>query len=192
MKTTLSLLAAAALVAVGAPAVASEYEASLQALAAEKLQSIAADPDLIAAVKAQNEAHGGLTQAEIDTLDQDWRGQVGASSAPLIDGLITSDVSQKLAAVRDDSEGLFTEIFAMDDKGLNVASSDVTSDYWQGDEAKWQDTFAVGPEAVHVSEVEFDESTQTYQSQVSLTLVDPTSSTPVGAITFGVNVEYLE
>jgi hypothetical protein len=79
----------------------------------------------------------------------------------------------------------------MDDKGMNVALSDVTSDYWQGDEAKWQQTYLVGPDAVHIGDVELDESTQTYQSQVSITVVDPDTKAPIGALTFGVNVEAL-
>ena len=86
---------------------------------------------------------------------------------------------------------MFTEIFAMDDKGLNVAQSDVTSDYWQGDEDKWQQTYLVGAGAVHISEVELDDSTQTYQSQVSVTVVDPETNAPIGAITFGINVDAL-
>ena len=71
----------------------------------------------------------------------------------------------------------------MDMKGLNVGQSDVTSDYWQGDEAKWQKTYGVGPSAVLIDEVEFDDSSQTYQSQVSIAVV---------AVTVGVNVEMLE
>jgi hypothetical protein len=77
----------------------------------------------------------------------------------------------------------------MDASGLTVAMSDPTSDYWQGDEAKWRETYPAGAGAVHVSEVDLDQSTQTYQSQVSLTVVD--AGEPVGAVTFGVNVEML-
>ena len=79
----------------------------------------------------------------------------------------------------------------MDQVGLNVAVSEPTSDYWQGDEAKWSQTYLAGAGAMHVSDVELDESTQTYQAQVSLTVVDA-SGAPIGAITFGVNVEYLD
>ena len=86
---------------------------------------------------------------------------------------------------------MITEIFVMDARGLNVAQSDVTSDYWQGDEAKWQDTFSKGPGAVHISEVEEDESTQTFQSQVSMSVTDPADGSVIGAITVGVNVEML-
>jgi hypothetical protein len=78
----------------------------------------------------------------------------------------------------------------MDDKGLNVGQSSMTSDYWQGDEAKWQKTYAVGADAFHVSEVEFDESSQSYQVQISTTISQ--DGQPIGAITLGVNAEMIE
>ena len=79
----------------------------------------------------------------------------------------------------------------MDNKGLNVGQSDVTSDYWQGDEAKWKKTFLVGPNAVFIDKVEEDESTQQFQSQVSLSIVDPATNIVIGAITIGIDVEVL-
>jgi hypothetical protein len=67
----------------------------------------------------------------------------------------------------------------------------VTTDYWQGDEAKWQETFGDGSGATHISEVEFDDSTGAYQTQVSLPLRDPETGELIGAITFGINVQSL-
>ncbi len=188
--TTLALLLSVAMA--GSLARANDYEEPLGALASEQLRSLASDPKLIEAIRAQNERHAGLGQADIDKLDKDWRAQVGNSPAPLIEAVQGVDASGRLVEMRDESEGLFTEVFAMDNLGLNVAVSDVTSDYWQGDEAKWQKTFLVGADAVHISDVELDESTQTYQSQVSLTVVDPDTGSPIGALTVGVNVEYLQ
>ncbi len=48
-----------------------------------------------------------------------------------------------------------------------------------------------GPDSIHISEVEEDESTQSYQSQLSLPVVDPSSGAVIGAITLGINVELL-
>jgi hypothetical protein len=79
----------------------------------------------------------------------------------------------------------------MDAKGLNVGQSDLTSDYWQGDEAKWKKTYLVGPKAMHVGGVKTDQSTQTLQSQLSMAVVDPASGKVIGAVTVGVNVEQL-
>jgi hypothetical protein len=39
--------------------------------------------------------------------------------------------------------------------------------------------------------VEFDESTQTYQGQISVAISDPDTGDVVGAITVGVNVDAL-
>ena len=132
-----------------------------------------------------------MTQADINKLDKQWMAETGSSSQPLIKSLLSNDLSKFLRAKKEASKGLFTEIFVMDNKGLNVGQSDVTSDYWQGDEAKWQKTFLVGPKAIHISDVKKDESTQTYQSQLSLPVVDPANNQVIGAITLGVNVEQL-
>ncbi len=79
----------------------------------------------------------------------------------------------------------------MDAHGLNVAASDVTSDFWQGDEEKFTETYGRGSGSVHFSEVEFDESTQRYQAQISLTIMDPTTNQPIGAMTIGIDPEAL-
>lgn len=79
----------------------------------------------------------------------------------------------------------------MDNHGLNVGQSEITSDYWQGDEAKWQKTFLADAGSMHISEVEQDEFTQTYQSQLSLSVIDPASGAVIGVITIGTNVEAL-
>jgi hypothetical protein len=84
-----------------------------------------------------------------------------------------------------------TEAFVMDAKGMNVGMCDATSDYWQGDEAKWQKTYSVGPDAVFVDDVEQDESTQKFQVQTSITVVDPASGKAIGAMTVGLDAESL-
>ena len=171
--------------------VANEFEPALQELAKNRVQALVNDPAIVAAIQAQNQAHAGMAEDQIIALDKNWRAEVGTGSTPTIDPVLNGAVADMLRAMRDESEGLFTEIFVMDNLGLNVAASDTTSDYWQGDEAKWQQTYPAGAGAVHVSEVELDESTQTYQAQVSVSISGPDGSA-VGAATFGVNIEYLE
>ncbi len=187
-----AVVAVAALACLAGPAMAGEYDEPLKKLAQQRLKAIAADATLVAAIKAQNAQNAGLSEPDIIALDKKWRAEVGQSTQPTIQKVMGAPASATLVKARNDGEGLFTEIFAMDNKGLNVAASDVTSDYWQGDEAKWKKSYALGAGALHLSDVELDESTQTYQVQVSMTVVDPGSNTPVGAITFGVNVEYFE
>lgn len=96
-----------------------------------------------------------------------------------------------MQSVREDSQGLITEVFIMDNRGLNVGQSDLTSDYWQGDEAKWQKTYQMGPDAVFVDEVELDESSQRFQTQVSFSITDLVSGEVIGAVTIGIDAEGL-
>jgi hypothetical protein len=188
-----SLTPVAVLACLGAaPLAANEFAGPLTALAQSELNALATAPTIIEAVRAQNAKHAGLTPAEIEAMDREWRAQVGTASGPMIDGVLASAASAWLRERSDQTAGLITEVFVTDNHGLNVAQSTVTSDYWQGDEAKWTETFGKPDGTVHLGEVELDESTQTYQSQVSLPINDPDSGEPLGAITIGVNLELLQ
>jgi len=149
------------------------------------------DPAVIAAIKAQNAKHAALSEDEIIKLDKQWRAEVDAGDKPLISAVLGNDVSKFLTAKKEEAGGAVTEIFVMDNKGLNVGQSDVTSDYWQGDEGKWQKTFLAGPDAIFVDEVEKDESTQMLQTQVSVSIKDPATNEAIGAITVGLSIEML-
>lgn len=170
---------------------ASHEKDATRKLADSQVKAWTANAAVIDAIRAQNSKHAGLTQAEIDALDKQWRAETGASGGPLMDGVLAAPLSKYLAGVKKEGAGLFTEIFVMDNRGLNVGQSDPTSDYWQGDEAKWKKTFLAGPDAVFVDDVEFDESTQSYQSQLSMAISDPDTGEVIGSITVGVNVELL-
>ncbi|TWI86141.1 hypothetical protein JM93_02849 [Roseibium hamelinense] len=161
---------------------ANEFQSELETLANAQIAEIAAASEVTAAVKAQNTETSGYDQTKIDELDTTWRSEADSIDQPMIHAILDNDLSGYLADIQDSSDGLFTEIFVMDAKGLNVGQSDVTSDYWQGDEAKWQDTFGKGPGSVHISDLEQDESTQLLQSQVSVPVVDPDSGDVIGAV----------
>ncbi|MEL7097593.1 MAG: hypothetical protein AAGM84_02075 [Pseudomonadota bacterium] len=175
--------------ALGAGAALADPGAAMSDYAAAQSADWLISDTLVAAIRAQNAATAGYDQDRIDALDSTWRAEVGTDGSALIDSVLGNDASALLSAGVAASGGVITEVFVMDARGLNVASSGVTSDYWQGDEAKFQQTFPVGAGAVHVSDVEFDESTQTYQGQVSMTLTDPETGAPIGAVTFGLNAQ---
>lgn len=184
------ILAAGVSLAFAMPAAAQDKHApKAQAWAEKTLREWMKDPVVIAAVKAQNAKHADLTQDKIDALDKQWRAETKAAAKPLINEVMGNTLSAFLKKKEAEGKGLVTEIFVMDNKGLNVGQSDVTSDYWQGDEAKWQKTFSVGPAAVFVDKVEKDESTQKFQTQVSISIVD--GGAVIGAVTVGLDVEML-
>ncbi|MCB1739016.1 MAG: hypothetical protein KDK91_01500 [Gammaproteobacteria bacterium] len=191
MKKTITAIAISLSLSLSA-AGADEIGDRLKSLAEKELAQAFNETDIVEAVKAQNSRHANLGQEDIDKLDKQWRAQAKSGSGSLIDAVLGNALSGRLKQIKESGGGLYTEIFVMDNKGLNVGQSDVTSDYWQGDESKWQKTFSAGPGSIFVDAVEFDESTQTYQAQISLTLVDPATNTAVGAVTVGVNVEALQ
>ncbi|MEM7527565.1 MAG: hypothetical protein AAF416_07760 [Pseudomonadota bacterium] len=168
-----------------------EFADLVQRVAATELQEWITDPIFLYAIREQNESNGTLRQGRIDFLDQQWRAENG--KGPMIYDLLDRQASIILRDRRELSDGVITEIILMDRYGLNVAISDATSDFWQGDEAKYSETFLKGAGAVHVGEIEFDDSTQLYQTQVSMTVVDPENGdVPIGAVTFGINLDVLQ
>ncbi len=121
----------------------------------EGLRQQLQQPVTILSVASSNKRHEGVQQAEIDKLDAAWKSEAKSDDQPLIAEILSSPLSSYLLYTQAKSAGLFTEIFVMDKFGLNVGQSSVTSDYWQGDEDKFQKTFAVGPDAVFIDEPEY-------------------------------------
>lgn len=148
-------------------------------------------PVVIEALRSRNEGAGQLEQSEIDRLDKQWRAETKKDDQPLITSVLANPLSSYLYRVQARSVGLFTEVFVMDRNGLNVGQSSVTSDYWQGDEAKFQKTVDVGPGTVFIDEAEYNEETATWRAQVNMT-IDNAEGNPVGAITVEVNLTELE
>ncbi|SHJ24876.1 hypothetical protein [Wenxinia saemankumensis] len=170
-------------------AAAQDVDAAIKGYFGDHIAPWIDDAAVVGAVTAQNETTHGYDQAMIDDLEATWRSEVGAANQPTIDPVVTSPLADQLRAHIAESGGVITEIFITDGVGLNVAASGITSDMWQGDEAKWQETYGAGPGAMHVSEIEMDESTGSYQAQISATIVDPDSGAAIGAITVGLNAE---
>lgn len=171
---------------------ANDFASQITDVLSKQVRPWLSDPTVIEAVKAQNAETAGLSEAEIDALDKQWRAEAEAGSGPLIDKVLAGKLSAFLKEKKAASNGLYSEVFVMDAKGLNVGQSDVTSDYMQGDEDKWQKTYPVGPDAVFIDEVEFDDSSGQFQSQVNATIADPATGQAIGAITIGINVEKLD
>jgi hypothetical protein len=98
---------------------------------------------------------------------------------PLRRAIVQAPCSAKVREmVKDDP--LVVEAFVMNDRGTLVCSVAETTDYWQGDEAKWQKTFVDGREAF-VEEPAFDISSGKYAIQVSVPVAE--AGKRIGAVT---------
>lgn len=149
------------------------------------LAALGNDPVIVEAVKQENEK--GKTLSQIKEMDEKWKSFPGI--ADYMKAMMDSPCGKRLRTLQD-SAAYYSEIFVMDNQGANVALTDKTSDYWQGDEAKFQKSFYEGKGAVFVDEVEFDDSTQAYLVQVSVPVFD--NGKVIGAITFGIDVDKIE
>lgn len=189
MVRRLSLLLPFALMA--SMANAADFQAAEEAYLNASIRPWASDPALVEAVKAANAERAAYDQAKIDELDAAWKAEVGAAAQPTISPVLTNAASDFLRAQVEASAGAVTEAFVTDAKGLNVAASEPTSDFWQGDEPKFTEVFPKGKDGVLFSDVELDESTQIYSGQISVTISDPATGEAIGTLTVGVNAESL-
>ena len=153
-------------------------------LAQTEIAALGADPVIIDAVKAANSQGKSLDQ--IKAQDEEWQKTPGI--ADFMQSLMDTECAKRIKSFRD-SKPYFSEIFVMDNQGANVAMTDKTSDYWQGDEAKFQKSFNNGAGSIFVDEVKFDDSTQGYLVQVSVPVKD--GETTIGTITVGIDVDAL-
>jgi hypothetical protein len=139
------------------------------------------DAAVVKAVTAANKKHANVSYDEILEWDKKW-----ADKDPeLRNATMKNDLSTFLTKKKEASGGAITEIFVMDDKGLNVGQTDGTSDYFQADEAKWQKTYGAGEMVIFVDKVEEDEGKKI--SQASATIMDKGKA--IGAVTFGIDVD---
>jgi len=170
---------------------ASDFETNARSFLTDEITKWATHSILIDAVRDQNTRTSAYKASEIDALDQSWRQDVGDVSSKVITPILNNAAAEFLREQAAASNGTRTEILLMDSVGLNVAVSHVTSDFWQGDEAKFTQTYSVGADAVPICDIEFDDSSQSDQSQLSFTPTDPANGAGLGAMTVGVNAEAL-
>ncbi|MEM6710892.1 MAG: hypothetical protein AAF590_01250 [Pseudomonadota bacterium] len=143
-------------------------------------------------VEAQSERHASLTQAGIDALDQQWRAEREMEEQPLIAATLSTPLSSFLTRVQSGALGLYYEMFIVDSKGLNVGQSAITGDYWQGDEAKFTNTFNVGPDAVFIDEAEWDDEFNIWRAQLNMSIPSQDGTRAIGAATIEVNLTELQ
>ena len=154
-------------------------------LAASKLAAYGLAAEIVAAVKAANAT--GQSLAQIKSRDEIWKATAGLDDfMKAIQGNPCSSYLRTLTSEQD----YYAEIFVMDNQGANVCMTNKTSDYWQGDEAKFQNTFKGEMGEVFIDDVEFDSSAQAYLSQVSVPVVE--GGHKIGAITFGIDIDKVQ
>ncbi|HEV7243332.1 MAG TPA: PDC sensor domain-containing protein [Thermoanaerobaculia bacterium] len=150
---------------------------------AEKLRAVGKDATVVAAVKAQNAKK--ITLTKIKVADNRWG--VNKEGA-LVKKTITGPCADRLRAIVVVNPA-YSETFAMDDQGAIVCATAKTTDYWQGDEAKWERAYNGGKGDVFIDRPKLDESAGARIAQISVPVMD--GDVAIGVITVGVVVEKL-
>ena len=81
-----------------------------------------------------------------------------------------------------------SEIFVMDTDGYILGMNRATSDYWQGDEAPYK-SIMENRQRQHISEIDFDASTQKFQIQITIPIKDPETQRIIALMTTGFDAD---
>jgi hypothetical protein len=121
-----------------------------------------------------------LDAERVKRLDAEWQAtrKVPAELA----GILTNEASTLL---RDTTrhDPIYREILLADRSGRLVAASNVTSDYYQGDEAWWRDAFNDGEQGrVSLTDVQWDESAKTLALDLAVPVPGLAGERPAGVL----------
>jgi hypothetical protein len=142
-------------------------------------ERIAADAALQAALTAKNAT--SETADQIQRKDREW---ISGARPELRRSATQGACADRLREmVKDDT--FVVEAFLMDARGALVCATGETSDYYQGDEAKWERTYQEG-RRVFVDEPALDASAGVYAIQLSVLV--STGSARAGALTLTLKV----
>jgi hypothetical protein len=161
------------------PATRAAVEARL-----EVLRTWAMDPIVVQAARNAN-AHP-RPEEEIEALNREWEDSTGVT--PFMRTLIEHPAARRLKELRTSSPEI-QEAFLTDALGSNVAITNKTSDFFQGDEEQYQDAFNGGKGGVHIGELSLDESIHSYSVHIGVPVLD--GGKAIGVLLAAVNVEKL-
>jgi len=145
---------------------------------------IAGDPEAVKAIAARNRVIE--SPGDIRRKDADWQRN---PSYPLRKALTSGPCADRLRQLIQD-DAFVVEAFLMDSRGGLVCATAETTDYWQGDEAKWQKTYRDGT-PVFVDEPALDPSTGTFAVQLSRIVNDAHGKAGALTLTLKVPRSYL-
>lgn len=141
---------------------------------------------IVKAVMEQNAK--SLSLDTIKKTDDEWKATKDLT--PFKISLQKTPVGNFLKRKMELNKSIYSEAFLTDNQGANVTAFPATSDYWQGDESKWTESFNNGDGKVYIGDVELDESSGSYATQVSVP-VNKNGKT-IGVLVIGIKLSYIE
>jgi len=137
------------------------------------LQAKVQDKAILDAVRFANDRYRDITAEQIQALDRKWR----SSGEELPKQLTDKECNESLKLFQRTFKGL-AEIFVTNARGLNVCQTNKTTDYYQGDEDWWKQTFR--SDKPRYTFLTFDRSAGVFAVPIYLPVRDPASGDIIG------------
>ncbi|HET8802410.1 MAG TPA: transporter substrate-binding domain-containing protein [Marinobacter sp.] len=134
---------------------------------------------------------------DVLTVDSKWQALAPDIAVPMAQDILGLPGSHALHDWQLTHGGLITEILLINDAGTLAAISNLSSDYWQGDEPKFQEVIkqfgrdAPDTELIYISPIRYDASTARFQVFVSGPVLSADSSEALGVVAMGLDIETL-
>lgn len=121
-----------------------------------------------------------LDQAKVEQIEQEWEAARVATAQRL--GVTDNTTARYLREIIE-NDRIYRELFVTDREGRLVATSNPTTDYFQADEAWWQEAFDDGGKGrVSVGDVIWDESARAHVIEIAMPVVGAGASRLVGIL----------
>ncbi|MDP3920538.1 MAG: hypothetical protein Q8R76_07015 [Candidatus Omnitrophota bacterium] len=141
------------------------------------LEGLLSEHVIIETLRESNLRHAETTQTDILLADKEWRASTELSD--FVKGFIINACATRLVQFQDAHAG-FAEIFVTNAKGLNACQTNRTTDYYQADEAWWQETYNEGAGHAYYGEIEYDESARSEAIGIFAPVRDVSERTVIG------------
>ena len=143
--------------------IAQQLEASV-----ENMQATATQFEEFAA--SSNDLHVGASQEILNQIiEVDGRWRAADDDNLLIRSVTENEFANELREFQEAFPG-HVELFVTDKFGANIAATNRTTDYYQGDEEWWQVAYSQGQGNIYIGQPEFDESIQVYSLILAIPL----------------------
>jgi signal transduction histidine kinase/methyl-accepting chemotaxis protein len=146
------------------------------------LQTLGLNDRLQDAMEKAN-AHSTGDLGVLARADDAWRAAANSDNAddPLIRAVLNHPASPELKEFRLAFPD-HVEVFVTDRYGANVAATNMTSDYYQGDEVWWQKAYNHGVGAVYIGQLDYDESSATMSINIAVPVYAPDTQSVIGVL----------
>jgi len=132
---------------------------------------------------------------DVLNFDSRWQALAPTKAPELAKAILELPGSRTLHAWKMAHREYVTEALLINDRGTLAAMSQLTSDYWQGDERKFTrvienlEAGLSGRDAIYISDIRYDASTSRFQITVSAPVGPVSGNLPKGILALGLDIE---